>query len=49
MAEIKKCVPGKISREAYRALEDIVGPSTSPRTALWLNATAIFALMRRAP
>ena len=26
MAEIKKCVPGKISREAYRALEDIVGP-----------------------
>ena len=26
MAEKKKCVPGKISREAYRALEDIVGP-----------------------
>ena len=26
MAETKKCVPGKISREAYRALEDIVGP-----------------------
>ncbi len=26
MTEKKKCVPGKISREAYRALEDIVGP-----------------------
>lgn len=26
MAEKKKCVPGKISREVYKALEDIVGP-----------------------